>query len=248
MVDLKMVEVDVKSIERSLLKDKFPEEAEQIIGVDGLSDYETKLLNKCIHHNPINDDEFKDLKRLLNDYRPYIQKYKPKETLEAVDKTNRIIRTEQDFLDMVDNTHNELHINIPFEGELYPVDLEILPLDDSRMIGQLSQHVDLFKGLEPDDILLFNEAQQGKELDDHEQAIVDKLTREIEERASENRMEQINDLLASQTRLKGSTADYDTRLKFWKKFNFQAKFAIYFKVEDILGLNESVTEKLFRDD
>lgn len=243
-----MVEVDVKSIERSLLKDKFPEEAEQIIGVDGLSDYETKLLNKCIHHNPINDDEFKDLKRLLNDYRPYIQKYKPKETLEAVDKTNRIIRTEQDFLDMVDNTHNELHINIPFEGELYPVDLEILPLDDSRMIGQLSQHVDLFKGLEPDDILLFNEAQQGKELDDHEQAIVDKLTREIEERASENRMEQINDLLASQTRLKGSTADYDTRLKFWKKFNFQAKFAIYFKVEDILGLNESVTEKLFRDD
>ena len=36
-----MVEVDVKAIERSLLKDKFPEEAEQIIGVDGLSEYET---------------------------------------------------------------------------------------------------------------------------------------------------------------------------------------------------------------
>ena len=243
-----MVGVDVKAIERSLLKDKFPEEAEQIIGVDGLSDYETKLLNKCIHHNPIDDDEFKDLKRLLNDYRPYISKYKPNETLEAVDKTKRIIQTEQDFLDMVDNTHNELHINIPFQGELYPVDLEILPLEDSRMIRQLSQHVDLFKGLEPDDILLFNDAQQGKELDEKEQAIVDKLTLEIEERASENRMEQINDLLASQTRLKGSTADYDTRLKFWQRFNFQAKFAIYFKVEDILGLNEDITNRLFRDE
>ena len=243
-----MVEVDVKAIERSLLKDKFPEEAEQIIGVDGLSDYETKLLNKCIHHNPIDDDEFKDLKRLLNDYRPYISKYKPKETLEAVDKTKRIIQTEQDFLDMVDNTHNELHINIPFQGELYPVDLEILPLEDSRMIRQLSQHVDLFKGLEPDEILLFNDAQQGKELDEKERAIVDKITREIEERASENRMEQIDDLLASQTKLKGSDADYDTRLKFWKKFNFQAKFAIYFKVEDILGLNEDITNRLFRDE
>ena len=243
-----MVDVNVKAIERSLLKDKFPEEAEQIIGVDGLSDYETKLLNKCIHHNPIDDDEFKDLKRLLNDYRPYIAKYKPKETLEAVDKTKRIIQTEQDFLDMVDNTHNELHINIPFQGELYPVDLEILPLEDSRMIGQLSKHVDLFKGLEPDDILLFNDAQQGKELDEKEQAIVDKLTLEIEERASENRMEQINDLLASQTKLKGSDADYDTRLKFWQRFNFQAKFAIYFKVEDILGLNEDITNRLFRDD
>ena len=243
-----MVGVDVKAIERSLLKDKFPEEAEQIIGVDGLSDYETKLLNKCIHHNPIDDDEFKDLKRLLNDYRPYISKYKPNETLEAVDKTKRIIQTEQDFLDMVDNTHNELHINIPFQGELYPVDLEILPLEDSRMIRQLSQHVDLFKGLEPDEILLFNDAQQGKELDEKERAIVDKITREIEERASENRMEQIDDLLASQTKLKRSDSDYDTRLKFWKNFNFQAKFAIYFKVEDILGLNEDITNRLFRDE
>jgi hypothetical protein len=243
-----MVDVDVKAIERSLLKDKFPEEAEQIIGADGLSDYETKLLNKCIHHNPIDEDEFKDLKRLLNDYRPSLNKYKPKETLEAVDKTKRIIQTEQDFLDMVDNANNELHINIPFRGEFYPADLEILPLDDSRMINQLANHVDLFKGLEPDEILLFNEAQQGeKELTDEEQAIVDKLTREIEERASESRMKNIDDLLASQTRLKGSTADYETRLKFWQRFNFQAKFAIHFKVEDMLGLNEDVTSKLFRD-
>ena len=243
-----MVDIDVKSIERSLLKDKFPKEAEQLIGADGLSDYETKLLNKCINHNPINDDEFRDLKKLLNDYRPYLEKYKPGETLEAVDKTKRIIQTEQDFLDLVDNTNNELHINIPFQGELYPVDLEVLPLDDSRMVKQLSRHVDLFKGLEPEDIILFNEAQQGKELDDKEQAIVDKLTREIEERASESRIEEANELLASQTRIKGSDADYNTRLRFWEKFNFAAKFAISFRVEEILGLNDNVTEQLFRDD
>ena len=243
-----MVDIDVKSIERSLLKDKFPKEAEQLIGADGLSNYETKLLNKCINHNPINDDEFRDLKKLLNDYRPYLEKYKPGETLEAVDKTKRIIQTEQDFLDLVDNTNNELHINIPFQGELYPVDLEVLPLDDSRMVKQLSRHVDLFKGLEPEDIILFNEAQQGKELDDKEQAIVDKLTREIEERASESRIEEANELLASQTRIKGSDADYNTRLRFWEKFNFAAKFAISFRVEEILGLNDNVTEQLFRDD
>ena len=243
-----MVDIDVKSIERSLLEDKFPKEAEQIIGVDGLSNYETKLLNKCINHNPIDDVEFQDLKKLLNDYRPYLEKYKPGETLEAVDKTKRIIQTEQDFLDLVDNADNELHINIPFQGELYPVDLEVLPLDDSRMVKQLARHVDLFKGLEPEDIILFNEAQQGKELDEKEQAIVDKLTREIEERASESRIEEANELLASQTRIKGSDADYNTRLRFWEKFNFAAKFAISFRVEEILGLNDNVTEQLFRDD
>lgn len=244
----KKINVDIGAIERSLLEEEFPKEAEQIIGADGLSSYETKLLNKCINHNPISDEEFKDLKKLLNDYRPYLEKYKPAETLEAVDKTVNTIKTEKDFLDMVENVDNILKINIPFRGEFYPVELEILPLDDSRMINQLSSHVDLFKGMEPEDILLFNDAQQGKELSKEEQAIVEKMNKEINERASQNRMEQIDDLLASQTRLKDSDADYDTRLKFWKRFNFQAKFAIYFKVEDRLGLNEDVTNKLFRDD
>lgn len=241
------INVDLKGIERSLLEEEFPKEAEQIIGVDGLSSYETKLLNKCINHNPISDEEFKDLKKLLNDYRPYLEKYKPAETLEAVDKTVRSIKTEKDFLDMVENADNILKINIPFRGEYYPVELEILPLDDSRMIKTLSNHVDLFKGFEAEDILLFNDAQQGKELSKEEQAIVNKMNDEINERASENRMEQIDNLLASQTRLKDSDADYETRLEFWQKFNFQAKFAIYFKVEDRLGLNEDVTEKLFPD-
>ena len=242
------INVDIGAIERSLLEEDFPKEAEQIIGVDGLSSYETKLLNKCINHNPISDEEFKDLKKLLNDYRPYLEKYKPAETLDAVDKTVRSIKTEKDFLDMVENVDNILKINIPFRGEYYPVELEILPLDDSRMIKTLSNHVDLFKGFEAEDILLFNDAQQGKELSEEEQAIVEKMNNEINERASENRMEQIDNLLASQTRLKDSDADYETRLEFWQKFNFQAKFAIYFKVEDRLGLNEDVTNKLFRDD
>lgn len=242
------INVDLKGIERSLLEEEFPKEAEQIIGVDGLTNYETKLLNKCINHNPISDEEFKDLKKLLNDYRPYLEKYKPAETIGAVEKTVKTIKTEKDFLDMVENTDNILKINIPLGGEYFPVELEILPLDDSRMIKTLSNHVDLFKGFEPEDILLFNDAQQGKELSKEEQAIVEKMNDEINERASENRMEQIDNLLASQTRLKDSDADYDTRLEFWQKFNFQAKFAIYFKVEDALGLNEDVTEKLFRDD
>lgn len=242
------INVDIKAIERSLLDEEFPNEAAQLIDLDNLSEYERKLLNKCLNHEHFNEDEFKDLKKLLNDYRPYLEKYKPAETIEAVEKTKKTIQTEKDFLDMVKNSDNILKINIPFRGELYPAELEILPLDDSRMINQLSAHVDLFKGMEPDDILLYNSAQQGKELTEEEEAIVNKMNKEINERASENRMKQIDDLLASQTRLKGSDADYNTRLEFWRKFNFQAKFTLYFKVEDILGLNEDITNKLFRVD
>jgi hypothetical protein len=106
---------DIAIVERSLLKKRFPDEAKQIIGLEGLSNYETKLLNKCIHHNEISDKEFSDLKRLLARYRDYIKKYKPKETVEAVDKTKRIIQTESDFLNMVENADNILHINIHSE-------------------------------------------------------------------------------------------------------------------------------------
>lgn len=242
------INVDIKGIERSLLEDKFPEEASQLIDLDNLSEYERELLNKCLNHQYLDDDEFKDLKKLLNDYRPYLEKYKPAETIEAIEKTKKTINTEKDFLELVENADNILKINIPFRGELYPVELEILPLDDSRMINQLSSHVDLFNGMEPEDILLYNDAQQGKELTEEEQAIVNKINKEVNKRASENRMEQIDDLLASQTKLKGSDADYNTRLEFWKKFNFQAKFSLYFKVEDMLGLNEDITQKLFRVD
>lgn len=240
--------IDVKAIEWSLLEDEFPKEAEQIKGVEGLSEYENKLLDKCINHHAFDEKEFADLKKLLNDYRPYTEKYKPEETIEAFEKTKKTIKTEKDFLDMVEGRNNILKINIPFEGELYPVDLEILPLDDSRMIKTLTDHVDLFKGLDPDEIVLFNDQQQGKKLDPKEEAIANKVMREIEERATENRLKVIEDLLASQTRIKGSDADYETRLKFWKRFNYQAKFTIYFEVERFLGLNSDVITDLFRDD
>ena len=80
---------------------------------------------------------------------------------------------------MADNTDNTLYISIPFRGEFYPVTLEILPLDDSRLIKQLSTYVDLFKDMKQENILLFNDAQQRKQLTIQEQGIVDKLKREI---------------------------------------------------------------------
>ena len=105
------INIDVKAIERSLLEEEFPNEAGQLIDLDNLSEYDRKLLNKCLNHEHLDDDEFKDLKKLLNDYRPYLEKYKPKETIEAVEKTKRTIATEKDFLDMVNNADNILKIN-----------------------------------------------------------------------------------------------------------------------------------------
>ena len=247
MVDMKN-KPEVAVVERGLLQNQFPKEAKQIIGLDGLTDYETKLLNKCIHHNPINDEEFSDLKRVLARYRDYFKKYKPDKVIENLETTKKQIKTEEDFLNLVENTVKELKINIPVNGEYYPAVLEILPVTKSNVVKTLEKHVDLFKDMSQEEILLYNEAQNGKELSIEEQAIINRLNERINELAVDNQMDRVMSFLASVTRLKDSNADYDMRYQFWEKFHFAALFAIYYRVEELLGLNESVTDKLFRDD
>ena len=52
------INVDVKSIERSLLDEEFPNEAAQLIDLNILSEYDRKLLNKCLKHEHFDEDEF----------------------------------------------------------------------------------------------------------------------------------------------------------------------------------------------
>ena len=240
-----MANYDMTKLNQNLLRKRFPNEAKEIIGLDGLSEPEKELLQRCIDHDEFSEEEFKELSKLLTGYREAIKKYKPNETIENVEKVQRVIKTEADFLKMVSEEKTILKINIPFKGELYPVDLEVLPITDSSAINVLGHHIDLFSEYKADDIELFNNAQQGKELSAKEQAVVDKMMKDLENKTSESKIEMTNELLANQTRIVGSDADYETRLKFWEKFPFTAKFAISFKVEELLGLNDS-TDALFR--
>ena len=78
-----------------------------------------------------------------------------------------------------------------------------------------------------------------------EKQIVDKMTRDMEDKQSEDRIASMNNFLASQLRLPNSTSDKDKRLEFWQKFPFITKAAIMEKVENKLGLTEQKDEKLF---
>ena len=67
----------------------------------------------------------------------------------------------------------------------------------------------------------------------------------ISDKLSNRKMEAVDNFLAHQLRIKDSTADVDVRLKFWKKFHFNAKFSVFLAVENRLGLNEISNKKLF---
>lgn len=236
-----------KKMEQHLLKTQFPMECQEL-PFDDLTREEQSVVQKCINHEDLSSDEFALLKRTLQRYREAINTIKPSESLEVFEQTEEMILTEQDWLNIVDNKENRiLRVNVPFNEKWYPMEFEILPLDDSRVVSTLQTHIDLFKDYSKEEVTIWSRAQQGAPMSPEEMQIINKMNREIEEKSSQDRIASMNNFLAAQLRLPESTSDLETRREFWEKFPFITKAAIMQKVEDKLGLTDQSNEKLFPD-
>ena len=234
-------------MEKHLLKTQFPKECQEL-PFDDLTQDELIVVNKCMGHQELTDDEFTLLKATLQRYRKYVREYKPSETVEAMKKTVEIIHTEQELLDILDDETNKfLKVHLTYREKVYELDFEILPVDNSRIVDYMNMNLDLFRDYNEDEKRLFMHAQEGGEITHEEQAVVAKMTKELEEIAGEEKAKLTDGFLASQLRLPNSSQDYNKRLEFWKKFPFLEKWAIVQKVEDRLGLTERSNEKLFPD-
>ena len=234
-----------EKMERHLLKTQFPMECQEL-PLEALSQEELVVVNKCMCYQELTDDEFTLLKATLQRYRGIINTYKPTETIEAMEKTVQIIRTEQDLIDILDNPSNKiLKVNLTYDNQVYPLEFEILPVDDSRIVDYMQMNIDLFKDYNEDEKQLFMKSQQGEELTPEEIAVVEKMNRELSEIASQEKTRLIDGFLASQLRLPESSQDYEKRKEFWNKFPFMEKWAIVQRVEEKLGLTEKSNKELF---
>lgn len=232
-------------VEKELLETQYPLECEEI-PLDSLNPEERKVVIKCMDRMELTDEEFTLLKATLQKYREAITKYRPIETIEAIEKTEEMIQTEADWLAIVnDKSARILKVNVPFNGNWYPMEFEILPLNDSQVVPTLENHVELFKDYTKEEMRLWNKANQGQVISPEEKQIVDKMNKEIEDKNSEDRITSMNNFLASQLRLPNSTSDFNTRLEFWINFPFITKAAIMEKVNDRLGLTDQDNQKLF---
>lgn len=235
-------------MEKYLLKTQFPLECEEL-PLEALTQEERIVVFKCMDHMELTDDEFTLLKKTLQKYREYITKYRPTETVQAMEDTVQIIRTEKEFLDILtDESNKMLRVHLTYQGQVYEFNFEILPVDDSRIVDYMEMNIDLFKDYNEEEIGLFNKAQdEEQELTPEEQAMVEKMTKEINALAGQEKAKLIEGFLASQLRLPESSQDYNDRLQFWKKFPFLEKWAVVGKVEERLGLTQTANEKLFPD-
>ena len=232
-------------MEQHLLKTRFPKECKEL-PLDALTPEELNVVNKCMFYQDLTDEEFQLLKKTLQKYREAITKYKPNETIEAIDNTVQIIKTEQELLDILDSPEmRKLLVHLPINGNIYEFEFEILPLDNSRAIKGISMQLDLFKDFSKEETQIYAKAQAGQVISPEEKAILDRMNEEIANRTNEKQEEIIVTLLANQLKLPNSNQDVDARKVFWEKFPFNAKVSIFMKVEEKLGLTEYSNEKLF---
>ena len=233
------------SLEKDLYYTTFKKEAEQI-PIERLPPDEQLVLLKCRQGEEPTSEEFKKLKAVLVRYREYIQKYQPEKTIENAEQVVKIIKTEQELLDILDDPkRHRLLLHLPIDGQIYEMDFEIKQLDDSRAIQSLQVHLDIFKDYTQEEAQLYAKAQGGARLTREEQHIVDRINDELNEKANEQQEEIILTFLANQLRLPNSSQDYEKRLEFWRKFPFNAKYSVWIQLQDRLGLTEESNEKLF---
>lgn len=233
------------SLEKDLYYTTFKKEAEQI-PIERLPPDEQLVLLKCRQGEEPTPEEFKKLKAVLVRYREHLQKYQPDKVIENAEQVVKIIKTEQELLDILDNPRRRrLLLHLPLDGEIYEMDFEILQLENSRAIQSLQVHLDIFKDYTQEEAQLYAKAQSGAKLTREEQHIIDRINQELNEKANEQQDEIMLTFLANQLRLPNSTDDYEKRKEFWRKFPFNAKYSVWMQLQDRLGLTEESNEKLF---
>ena len=126
-------------------------------------------------------------------------------------------------------------------------EFEVLPITDSRVVESLELHIDIFQDFDMEEAATYSMAlnKDPEELSQEEQHIIKKLNKMITDKLSTQKIDAIDNFLANQLILKGSTADFETRRKFWSKFHFNAKVSVFTAVQNRLGLNEISNKKLF---
>lgn len=236
---------NASDIEKELLKTRYPLECESL-PMEALDSEEQRVVQKCINGEQFNDKDFKLLKKTLQKYREIITEQRPDEVIDDIEKTIQIIKTEKDLLDLLDAPERrKLLVHLPIGTKTVSLDFDVEPLDDSRVVDSLQMQLDLFRDFSKKEQQTYNRAQAGQTLTREEKAVVDNMNTRINEMVSEHNEEICNKVLASQLRLPESSQSYDDRLYFWTRFPFNAKFSIFMRVQNMLGLTEQDSEELF---
>lgn len=228
-----------------LLKTTFIKECKQL-PLEHLNKKERKLVNKCINKNPMNDKEIDLLRDVLGKYRPAIDKYKPEEKLGFIDEAKDLIKTEEEFIRLMEQAQEEITLDVRIGKTTHPMTFVIHSISNSSAFVDLLYHLRMFEDigneLSEEEKRIYDKAEE--EMNEYEQQIADKLDHDINKRLADDGM--IDTLLINAVSLKDSNPSLKQREKFWSLVPIDTKMTLYYAVLEYNGLTGDMDLKLFQ--
>jgi hypothetical protein len=157
------------------------------------------------------------------------------------------IATEQELLDYIYNQERPtITMNLNINGVVKQFTFTVKPLEDSRAVKMLEQHIDIFQDLSNEERTIYMKYENGEHMNDKERRVLEHIQNKINENRTVSQLEEITTFLAWQLE-EPKSLDLEQKKEFWKNFNFMQRMALYAKVLDKLGLNQEFNEELFQD-
>lgn len=240
--------LDSKIIQKEYLRRKLPKDVKSL-PYDELSVDEQFIIDKVNSGkvDELTDEEINVIKKTVADYHEILKKYDADEIIENNKSLEQSIATEQELLDMVYSKSDiVLKMNLPFGKEKKIVEFHVKPLEDSRAVQMLEQHIDIFKDLSDEERKIYDKNSNGQKLDPKEEKVLKHINDKITENQTRSQIEEITNFLAYQIE-EPKSLSLEEKKEFWKKFQFMPRMLLYSRVMNELGLSNQANEDLFLD-
>lgn len=233
-------------IEKFYIEKRLPKEVETL-PYDILSEEDKRIIDKIRDGkaSELSDDEVSRIKQTRMEYDDTLKKYDANQIIESNKMLEEMIGTEQELLDFVyAETDPIIKMNLPLKGGTKTFEFTVKPLEDSRAVQFLEQHIDIFRDISDEERKIYDKANNGGKLNSKEQEVLDHINKKISENQSKSTMENITSLLAAQIE-EPQSLSYEEKLEFWNRFNFILRVQLYSKVMEKLGLTQEFNDNLF---
>ena len=245
-----------KDIDQYLLETQYPQECYELLKVDNnLSNEEQDIAERVRDHQPITDEEFLIIGEILGRWRGALHENIPSELEENANNIIREINSEKELLDLLDQRQAKtIKYKYPIgeaedskEQEYVIINLIIKPVDDSRAVESVQQHLQMFQDIPDNQRFVYEKAQRGEPISPEEAQIIRSVNKKLEEKGrKEDIAQEMNTFLAYNVDVKDSVlTNYDDKKRFWQRLSFMPKMALYLRVRDTLGLTETLNDDIY---
>lgn len=241
-------EIDYKAADKHNLRTRFPEECKRL-PYEYLEEYEKELVDKCINHEDLTEEELTSLKVLLSRYRPHLKNYDSVEIEKSLDDNLKIIKTSDELLRLLNDPNRfRIDMNYNIGDETFLLKLKIKQLPDSDYISLLDTQTRVFRDLNDSERKVYAKAMNQQPLSPEEANMQKHIQEKINEKILdyEGNAQDITQILA---RIVDFVDDpektYPEKLSFWKQIDLPSRLLLFQKIRQKLNIADKTEEELF---